>query len=92
MNKSDLERMNEQPTENTKAATGAGVTKQSNKGRPKLPRLTIEVLEEELHDRGISVRHEVVSTETDVIGAQIAGKRMTLPDLQTYLHSELSGS
>lgn len=92
MNKSDLERMNRQPAKNMKAATGASVTKQSNKGRPKLPRLTIEVLEEELHDRGISVRHEVVSTETDVIGAQIAGKRMTLPDLQTYLHSELSGS
>lgn len=90
MNHAAENRMNQ--SAKNESATSASSAAQTTKGRPKLPRLTIEGLEEELNNRSISVRHEVVSTETDVIGAEIAGRRMTLPDLQTFLHSELSGS
>ena len=74
MNRSDLERMNEQPTKNMEAATGASVTKQGNKGRPKLPRLRIEDVEEILKEHGISVRLEIISMSFSINGLSINGR------------------
>lgn len=91
MNKSDLERMNQQPTENTTAATGASVTKQGNKGRPKLPRLRIEDIEEILREREITVRLEIISMSFSINGLSINGRTPTIGDLATILFSEISG-
>lgn len=83
--------MNQQPTENMEAATGASVTKQGNKGRPKLPRLRIEDVEEILKEHGISVRLEIISMSFSINGLSINGRTPTIGDLATILFSEISG-
>jgi len=54
-------------------------------------RLSVEVLADEMTQRGMSLRHNLLTKETEISGKTPTGRTMALDDLLVTLHSDLAG-
>ena len=55
-------------------------------------RLSVEALADEMTQRGMSIRHNLLTKETEISGKTPTGRTMALDDLLVTLHSDLAGT